>query len=90
MADGVTSDPFLSDPPRDWTRPWKVYTALHADATAANRTVKVGIVKDLFQFHPYRWYNILDHVLAWICDKLFNKVLYVRFLSLDGDLVDER
>ncbi len=35
--------------------------------------VQVGIVKDLFQFHAYRWYNVLDHLLAWLADKLFNK-----------------
>ena len=37
------------------------------------RSVEVGIVKDLFQFHAYRWYNILDHLLAKLCDHLFNE-----------------
>ena len=52
----------------------QVYTALHEDAAAAGREVQIGIVKDLFQFHAYRWYNILDHLLAWVCDQLFNRV----------------
>lgn len=56
----------------------KVYLSLHSDAAAAGRTVKIGIVKDLFQFHAYKWYNVLDHLLAWICDKLFNKVHNTR------------
>lgn len=47
---------------------------LHEDAAAMGRDVQVGIVKDLFQFHPYRWYNVLDHLVAWLCDKLFNRV----------------
>lgn len=51
-----------------------MYIALHEEAAAAGREVEVGIVKDLFQFHPYRWYNVLDHLLAWLCDKLFNQV----------------
>lgn len=51
-----------------------MYTALHEDAAAMGRVVEVGIVKDLFQFHAYRWYNVLDHLLAWLCDKLFNQV----------------
>eukprot|EP00612_Vaucheria_litorea_P002182 CAMPEP_0171455450 /NCGR_PEP_ID=MMETSP0945-20130129/2341_1 /TAXON_ID=109269 /ORGANISM="Vaucheria litorea, Strain CCMP2940" /LENGTH=498 /DNA_ID=CAMNT_0011980695 /DNA_START=92 /DNA_END=1588 /DNA_ORIENTATION=- len=34
--------------------------------------VKVGIVKDLFQFHPYKWHNLFDYFLAWECDHLFN------------------
>ncbi|CAN0094528.1 unnamed protein product [Ectocarpus sp. 6 AP-2014] len=57
-----------------------VYIALHEEAAAAGREVEVGIVKDLFQFHPYRWYNVLDHLLAWLCDKLFNQVI-IEFLK---------
>ncbi|CAN0057143.1 unnamed protein product, partial [Ectocarpus sp. 13 AM-2016] len=56
------------------------YSALHEEAAAAGREVEVGIVKDLFQFHPYRWYNVLDHLLAWLCDKLFNQVI-IEFLK---------
>ncbi|CAM9751672.1 unnamed protein product [Ectocarpus sp. 8 AP-2014] len=58
----------------------EVYTALHEEAAAAGREVEVGIVKDMFQFHPYRWYNVLDHLLAWLCDKLFNQVI-IEFLK---------
>ncbi|CAN0040737.1 unnamed protein product, partial [Ectocarpus sp. 4 AP-2014] len=57
-----------------------VYIALHEEAAAAGREVEVGIVKDLFQFHPYRWYNVLDHLLAWLCDTLFNQVI-IEFLK---------
>lgn len=52
----------------------QVYTALHEDAAAEGREVQIGIVKDLFQFHAYRWYNVLDHLVAWVCDQLFNHV----------------
>ena len=55
-------------------RQQQVYNALHEDAAAKGQVVEVGIVKDLFQFHAYRWYNVLDHLLAWLCDKLFNQV----------------
>ena len=48
--------------------------ALKEDAKAAGREVQVGIVKDLFQFHAFGWYNIVDHFLAWLFNKLFNQV----------------
>lgn len=52
----------------------QAYAVIHEDAAAMGREVQIGIVKDLFQFHAYRWYNVLDHLLAWLCDKLFNQV----------------
>lgn len=58
-----------------------MYTALHEDAAAAGRMVQVGIVKDLFQFHPFRWYNVVDQLMAWLLDKLFNKVTCRRGLG---------
>jgi hypothetical protein len=57
----------------------EIYFSIKQCAAANNRTAQVGIVKDLFQFHPYKWHNLFDHFLAWQCDQLFNKQI-IRFL----------
>ncbi|CAM9543351.1 unnamed protein product [Chrysoparadoxa australica] len=56
-----------------------VYFAIKEKAASAQQESHVGIVKDLFQFHPNKWYNLLEHFLAWQCDLLFNGAI-IEFL----------
>lgn len=56
-----------------------IYRDIKAQAAAKKQEAQVGIVKDLFQFHPYKWYNLFDHYLAWQCDQLFNHQI-IEFL----------
>ena len=58
----------------------EVYLKLKEAAAVSGRSVQIGIVKDLFQFHPYKWHSLFDHFLAWQCDQLFNKQI-IRFLQ---------
>jgi beta-glucosidase len=58
----------------------EIYYAIKEEAAAKGLEVKVGIVKDLFQFHSHRWHNLFDHFLAWQCNQLFNHQI-IRFLK---------